>query len=246
MNAHHSSRIDRLPASSFVVAPIWSAPIFSTALSARASPPFVANPNPSGHAGATCRRRYVRASLIANAAGVGTRSTPLMSPPVSSARETSQLRSSSRLELELELSRTALRLGLPAGSDEAPAPGQPVGHVLRRGQRAKRLRLLRVVHDYLAFLLLPRQMTGGPPTWILRPAVNTRRVSSRRVATPTPRSSPAHGPAARSARSRERVTPPTRRHACAHCVCSRPPGLAPCAPRSISPARGGASDSRRR
>src|SRR5450756_229549 len=38
MNAHHSSRIDRLPAFSFVVGPIWSAPIFSTALSGGASP----------------------------------------------------------------------------------------------------------------------------------------------------------------------------------------------------------------
>lgn len=246
MDAHHSSRIDRLPAFSFVVGAPSGRPPSSVQLEWQSQPPFVGNSKPSGHAGATCRRRYARALLIASAAGVGTRSTPLMSPPVSSARETSQLRSSSRLELELELSRTALRLGLPAGSDEAPAPGQPVGHVLRRGQRAKRLRLLRVVHDYLAFLLLPRQITGGPPTWILRPAVNTRRVSSRRAATPTPRSSPAHGPAARSARSRERVTPPTRRHACAHCVCSRPPGLAPCAPRSISPARGGASDSWRR
>src|SRR5665648_273433 len=38
MDVHHSSHIDPLPAFSFVVGPIWSAPIFSTALSGRASP----------------------------------------------------------------------------------------------------------------------------------------------------------------------------------------------------------------
>src|SRR5450830_2083110 len=38
MDVHHSSHIYPLPAFSFVVGPIWSAPIFSTALSGRASP----------------------------------------------------------------------------------------------------------------------------------------------------------------------------------------------------------------
>jgi hypothetical protein len=116
MDVHHSSHIDPLPAFSFVVGPIWSAPIFSTALSGRASlrlPAILIHLlMPAQVPAAVCQ-----SLVIANAAGVGTRSTPLISSPVSSARETSQLRSSSRLELELELSRTALRLGLPADSE---------------------------------------------------------------------------------------------------------------------------------
>src|SRR5450759_332994 len=93
MDAHHSSRIDRLPAFSFVVGTHLVGPHLQYSLEWQSQPRFVGNRHPSGHAGATCRRRYVRASLIAHAAGVETRSTPLMSPPMSSARETSQLRS---------------------------------------------------------------------------------------------------------------------------------------------------------
>src|SRR5450759_2873979 len=90
MDAHHSSRIEPLPAFSFVVGTHLVGPHLQYSLEWQSQPPFVDNHSQSGHAGTRCRRRYVRASLIANAAGVGTRSTPLMSPPVGSARETAQ------------------------------------------------------------------------------------------------------------------------------------------------------------